>query len=326
MSNLPAWSEVTYDLRTSLALIGDLILISKGGSKGNKIAGEFLDTESTDLYSIRIENDASFRESIDLEEFEIYHTIKEVYKFCSSSNFLDWTFDSEGPYGDFTALEIPFNFFLNGIPNENTDAEKVYPSESLKRLFDYYVDKFNFYEAFQNPDMFYQYTFSIPTIANLAGMAETSVRNMAGPSDDKPLRTQIVHNPRKISDRHDTRKTTMFVKALDALEWLVGRRGFDKSKMPANEIARLLKVSTDPASLLKLTREQINSMIAMLAWKNIGQSAKVDKDLGWSEGKFRAWVDCKIDLSTIEITQLARLLGLEADEFARALKSTEASK
>lgn len=314
MNNLPTWKNIKWELQTALALQADALMLARGGEKGKILAEEFLDVKLNDfLFSDELSND-DFRESINLLQFQIYEVAKNSYDYCKSKNFCSW-----GGY-DIETMEDVLDIFIGSIPRVAIGGSEWDVGGYLMFIHKVLVERMHFHEDVLRETSFYNNEYSIPQLAILAQMTETSVRNMAGPSNERPLKTEFVAGESSSTNMGEKRQNSMKVKGLNALEWLVGRRGFSPGKISPKNFNLGLSEYINRGGVFEFPSQSIGSGIGVLAWLNVGSTEKILTLLDWEKEEFLCWVNGDFCVDKEKIQSLEKLLEINSGSLLAAIE------
>lgn len=327
MKSPPAWTDVERDIRIVMALAADLCRNMVGtrqlDGRGDKAAATLLGmpnlddvqgfiVEATyDTFERRFDTD--FLEKIRIDGTLFAQAARHCYDIVAIRGPIE---EIDYEYVRDDGLHW-LEYYLSAIPTDSYGTGDDYsgmardPDASLRLLHDLasarltlaeYVDDLTsgYWQEWQSTCVFTPRDISLLGDVNIR-----TVRNAMGPKGDKPIRTEAIGEKARRSDY-------VWGDALDSLEWLAGRRGFQPGPLSPQWVdGRVPEMSNLRA---------LAAMPGLVAWINRTTTEELAARLQWSPEKVRNWtrgIDMKVD----DARTIAAAAGLDGAAYADRVKA-----
>lgn len=294
---IPSLTNTETNLRHCLLLKADDLYFTLAAPLGEELRNRFLGIEVEGLADENLSEEAIA--AIDLDRFDIAERVRRLHIMISARGLsID---DADRPDTEFGRNDNLYflEHFLSTLPDVALGGTDLTGARNgaVRHLYNLSFAWLNLIETIEGG--FHGETetaLSVGDLALLSGLDIRTVRNRCGPG--KQVRTSA---DRAVRQRGKAAPAFVSLNALDALEWLVGRKDFKVSQI-------------DPAWL---TRELANSdecgatrglLIASIV--NLGPLSTLGNELGFTFEDARDWFDQGSALPTKVITSLTTRLGI----------------
>ncbi|WP_156389064.1 hypothetical protein [Mesorhizobium sp. Root695] len=326
----PPWSAIETDIRTVMALAADvcrnMIGLRHPSGRGDAAAAAFLGMETLDgvdgfvveeiYHSFVRRPDSKFLAKIDIERTQFADAARRCYDLVTNKGPIEHIrYDDDRDDG----LHWLW-YFLSAIPGDSYGTGafdysdlKHDPDSNLRLLHDLtsarltlaeYVDDLTkadtSWEEWRSTCVFTPRDISLLGDVNIR-----TVRNVMGPKGNKPIRTETMGGKASRSD-------LVWGDALDSLEWLAGRRGFQPGPLSPQWVdGRVPEIGSLRA---------LAAVPGVVAWINRTTTDELAAKLQWPSEKVRSWTRGK-DIDPEQAQAISAAAGLDGKAYASGIKS-----
>lgn len=325
MRSPPAWSDIERDIRIAMTLAADVIRNMIGvndlNGRGDAAAARFLGLpdlsgisgfiveETYDSYERR--PNTEFLAKIDINGTLFADAARRCYDLVATrAPIEEVNYENDRDEG----LSWLW-YFLSSVPEDSYGTGtfeysglKHDPDSSLRLLHDltsarltlaeFIADVTSATACWDEPGRS-NCVFTPRDIALLGDVNIRTVRNVMGPKGDKPIRTEAIGGK--------SRSDLVWGDALDSIEWLSGRRGFQPGPLSSQWVdLRVPEVGSLRA---------LGALPGVVTWINRATSEDLAARLQWSTEKVRNWTR-GIDMDANEARAIAAAAGLDGAAYA----------
>ncbi|PBB81213.1 hypothetical protein CK218_12655 [Mesorhizobium sp. WSM3879] len=330
MKPSPAWSNIETDIRIVMSLIADvcrnMIGMRDPNGRGDAAAAAllglpdlsgingFVVEEAYDSFERR--PDSEFLAKIDIEGTHFAHAARRCYDLVATRGPIE-----EIQYQDDRDDGLHWLwYFLSTIPTDSYGTDGDYsgikhdPDSNLRLLHDLasarltlaeYVDEVTRATASWEKEWRSRCVFTPRDISLLGDVNIRTVRNVMGPNGNKPIRTETMGGKA-------SRPDLVWGDALDSIEWLSGRRGFQPGPLSPQwvdrrvpEIGSLRALGALPGLVTWINRTTTEELAARLSWP-------VERVRNWTRGN---------DIDPEQAHSIAVTAGLDGRAYADRVKA-----
>lgn len=323
----PSWVDIETDIRIVMALTADVVR-NMIGSRGDAAAATFLgfpDLSGIDGFVVEETYDqfecrpnTEFLARIQIEGTQFANAARRCYDLASTRGpieEIDYQDDrDEGLYWLW--------YFLSSIPTDSYGSGADYfgmahdLDSPLRLLHDLasarlglaeYIDEVtratsSWEEASHSP-----HVFTTRDIALLGDVNLRTVRNAMGPKGNKPIHTEAISGK-----KGGRRSELVWGDALDSIEWLSGRRGFQPGPLSPQWVDRRVP---EIESLRAL-----GALPGLVAWINRTPTEDLAERLHWPTEKVRNWTR-GIGMEPNQAQAIAAAAGLDGKVYTDRVKT-----
>lgn len=330
MKSPPAWTDVQRDIRIVMALTADVIRNMIGmrdpNGRGDAAAAAFLglsDLSGIDGFlveatydSIERRPNAAFLDRIEIDGTLFANAARRCYELVATRGPIE-ELDYENDRDE--GLHWLW-YFLSAIPTDSYGSDADYsgiahdPDSNLRLLHDLasarldlaeYIDEVTQATASWEEMFWPKYVFTPRDVALLGDVNIRTVRNVMGPKGNKPIRTETMGGKASRPDH-------VWGDALDCIEWLAGRRGFQPGPLSPQWVdRRILEVGSLRA---------LGALPGVVAWVNRITTEDLAARLQWSPERVRNWTR-GIDMEANHARTIAAAAGLDGVAYADRVKT-----
>ncbi|RVA14637.1 hypothetical protein EN932_04175 [Mesorhizobium sp. M7A.F.Ca.US.002.01.1.1] len=326
----PPWSVIETDIRIVMALAADvcrnIIGLRHPSGRGDAAAAAFLGMETLDgvdgfiveqtYDSFERHPNSEFLARIDITGTLFAEAARRCYDLVSNKGPIEHIrYDDDRDDG----LHWLW-YFLSAIPGDSYGTGaldysglRLDPDSNLRLLHDLtsarltlaeYVDDLTRAEAGWE-ELRSSCVFTPRDISLLGDVNLRTVRNAMGPKGNKPIRTETIGGKA-------SRPDLVWGDALDSLEWLAGRRGFQPGPLSPQFVDRRVP---EIGSLRALA-----AVPGVVAWINRTTTDGLAAKLQWSPERIRSWTRGK-DIDPEQAQAISTAAGLDGKAYASRIKS-----
>ncbi|MBS0479341.1 MAG: hypothetical protein JSR79_08585 [Proteobacteria bacterium] len=295
--NIPPLNAVETHLRHCLLLKADDLYFTLAEPLGEAVRNDFLGISVEGLADENLSDDEIA--SIDLGRFAVAHKVHSLHVMLENRG-LSLDHDHRPDVEDARNSALDFlEHFLSTLPDVALGGVDLTPARNgeVRRVFNLAYAWLNLIETIESA--FYGQTQSTLTVADLAllsGLDTRTLRNRCGPG--KLIRTST---ERVLQARNSASAAFVHLHALDAMDWLKGRKNFEISEIDPVWIARQLADATPPNAARGLLMAGITNLGALSDWT---------PSFGFTPEQARGWFDQGEALPPAIADNLARRLAL----------------
>jgi hypothetical protein len=309
MYKLSNWNIIENDLRIGLVLIAENARYLVGmGKRGDIAASAILGmSEVTDCHMGDRIGDPEFIGKVDIANTHLAMCAKRCFDLVTVLGPID-EIDVEDEEAEGTQW---LSYFLSSMPQEamgglDYTGKFHNPDAPVVRLLGMAAARLELASFIQNLVLrgVKGSGFTPKEIAYLGDVDVRSVRNVMGPKGDKAIRSNV--KPKQKGEENEL----VLGDALNALEWLAGRRGFHSGRLSPEWVSQQLpKVSS---------REVAAVIPAITGWVNRTTTEQLASSLDWPVEKLRAWNSAEtVDRSSA--AKIAELVGIDPQSYQRLI-------
>ncbi|MBZ9960610.1 hypothetical protein [Mesorhizobium sp. BR1-1-14] len=327
----PAWSSIETDIRTVMALAVDVCRNMVGqrhpSGRGDAAAAALLGMETLhgvdgfiveEIYhSFTRRPNRKFLAKIDIERTLFSDAARRCYDLVANKGPIEHIrYDDDRDDG----LNW-LRYFLSAIPDDSYGTGafdysdlKHNPDSNLRLLHDMtsaqltlaeYVDDLTKADASWE-EWRSTCVFTARDISLLGDVNIRTVRNVMGPNGNKPIRTET------IDGKASRRPNLVWGNALDSIEWLAGRRGFQPGSLSPQWVdGRISAIGSLPA---------LAAVPGVVAWINRTTTDELAAKLQWLPERVRSWTRGK-DIYPEQAEAISAAAGLDGKAYASRIKS-----
>lgn len=276
--HIPALEDVEMNLRHCLLLKADDLYFTLAEPEGEALRNGFLGVPVEGLADENLsEEEISL---INLERFAIAAKVRELHTMLAEHRLsLRKENYPDAEDGRVDALEF-LEYFLSTLPDValgGTDLTTARNGE-IRQIYNLAYAWLNLIDsihgAFHGET---ESTLAVNDLALLSGLDTRTLRNRCGPG--KLLRT----SPSRIAQPRDSASQAFVsLHALDAVDWLKSRKGFEIAKIDPTWIAK---------RLAEATPEQATRGLLIASVVNLGPISAIAPSFGFAPEQAREWFD-----------------------------------
>ena len=330
MKSPPSWPEVERDIRIAMTLAADVVRNMIGmrdpSGRGDAAAAAllglpdlsgingFIVEETYDSFEGRY--NAEFLGKIPIAGTEFAKAARRCYDLVATRGPIE-DLDYENDRQD--GLHWLW-YFLSAITTDSYGSDADYsgiardPDSNLRLLHDLasarldlaeYIDELTQATETWEKMFWPKYLFTARDIALLGDVSIRTVRNAMGPKGNKPIRTETIGGKA-------SRPDYVWGDALDCIEWLAGRRGFQPGPLSPQWVDRRIP---EVGSLRAL-----GALPGVVGWINRTTTEDLAARLRWPTERFRNWTR-GIDMEVNYARTIASAVGLDGAAYADRVKT-----
>lgn len=275
---IPSLEALEANLRNCLLLKGDDLYFTMRDPEGATLRKSFLGVEVEGLAGENLSEDEV--SSIDVQRFAITDRVRQLRSMLDDRRLSLCGVDIvEVEEVRNEALDF-LEHFLSTLPNVALGGVDLTSSRNgeVRRLYELAYAWSNLIETIE--DSFQGETESALAVTDLALMSTLdlrTLRNRCGPG--KLIRTSVTRSSR---NRNSASPALVRLNALDAVDWLLGRKGFRISNIGARWIV---------SKLVGATPTQATRGLLVAGIVNVGTLASLAPRIGCSPEQARTWFD-----------------------------------
>ena len=276
--NIPALPTVETNLRNCLLLKADDLYFTLAAPHGEALRNDFLGIEIEGLADENLSDDEI--SSIDLSRFAVADRIRDLHMMLDGRCLsLDKEHRPNVEFGRNDALDF-LEHFLSTLPDVALGGLDLTSARNgeVRKVYNLAYAWLNLIETIEGA--FYGETESplaVNDLALLSGLDTRTVRNRCGPG--KSIRTSTT---RAAQLRGEASPAFVSLHALDAIDWLRGRKEFAISKIDPAWIARQV-LDAIPANVTR------GLLVASIV--NLGALSKLASAHDFTPEQAREWFD-----------------------------------
>lgn len=327
MNSPPAWIDVERDIRIVMTLAADvmrsMIGMSDPNGRGDAAAAVFLGLpdlngisgslveETYDTFEGR--PNTEFLNKIKIDGTLFANAARRCYNLIAIRGPIE-EIDYEN---DRNEGLLWLEFYLSAIPRDSYGTGDDYtdlaqhPDAPLRLLHDLasarltlaeYIDDLTrgFWAEWKSTCVFTPRDISLLGDVNIR-----TVRNAMGPKGNKPIRTETIGGKASRSD-------LVWGDALDSIEWLAGRRGFQPGPLSPKWIDQRIPEIENLRAL--------SAVPGVVAWINRVTTEELAAKLQWPSEKVHSWTR-GIDIEADHAPAIAAATGLDGSAYADRVKA-----
>lgn len=275
---IPSLENVETNLRHCLLLKADDLYFTLAEPHGEAVRNDFLGIRVEGLADENLSK--SDIASIDLDRFAIAHRVRNLHAMLDERRLsLTEVHRPDVELARYDALEF-LEHFLSTLPDVALGGLDLTAARNgeVRHIYNLAYAWLNLIESIQAA--FHgetESTLSVNDLALLSGLDTRTLRNRCGP--DKPIRTS---GTRASQERNSASPAFVNLHALDAVDWLRGRKDFMISKVDPAWIARRI-AEADHANASR------GLLVASVV--NLGALSTLAPASGFTSEQAREWFD-----------------------------------
>lgn len=327
MKSPPAWTDVERDIRIAMALAADVVRNMIGmrdpNGRGDAAAAAFLGLPNLrGIHGFLVEEtydsferrpNVEFLAKIDIDDTLFARAARRCFDLVAMRGPIE-EIDFANDRDD--GLH-PLWYFLSAIPTDSYGSDADYsgiaqdPDSNLRLLHDLASARLTLAEYVDDltrgywPEWQSTCVFTPRDISLLGDVNIRTVRNVMGPKGNKPIRTETMGGKA-------SRPDLVWGDALDCIEWLAGRRGFQPGPLSPQWVDRRV---SEVGSLRAL-----GALPGIVAWINRTTTEDLAARLQWSPERVRNWTR-GINMETDHARAIAAAAGLDGVAYADRVKA-----
>jgi hypothetical protein len=330
MKSPPSWSDVETDIKIVMSLVADvcrnMVGMREPHGRGDTAAAALLglpDLSGINGFVVEATYDSferrpntEFLEKIQIEGTLFARAARRCYDLVATRGPIqEINYEYERDEGLYWLW-----YFLSTVPTDSYGSDADYSGiahdldSNLRLLHDLasarldlaeYIDEITQATAAWEEMFWPKYVFTPRDVALLGDVNIRTVRNVMGPKGNKPIRTEPMGGKASRPDH-------VWGDALDCIEWLAGRRGFQPGPLSSQWVDRRLP---EISSLRAL-----GALPGLVAWINRTTTEELAARLQWSPEKVRNWTR-GVNLEADDARTIAAAVGLDEAAYANRVKA-----